>query len=225
MLFPGRLLVHPDGGCAWPGEGLHFWGICPCTWSQAPLQRPSSILDLQIQPTAQPRAEHLGLPGVSGSHSTARSHPPGLLRRKASGFSRAAGPAENTPHTGEPGKATARQFSTSSAQKHFQIASPSTLLLIYSLIATYIDTYKWAHTGSLSAFRHWCKFWDVAGKCCGLQEPWGSESRTRCHSCHDCVLTRVCCAQRGGARDLHRIWTTSSSPELPVCLTRHLLTP
>lgn len=66
--FPRRLLMLPEWGCALPGEGLCCWGR-PCT----PLQTPSSILDLQTELTAQPRAEQLGLPRVSDSHPTACS--------------------------------------------------------------------------------------------------------------------------------------------------------
>lgn len=66
--FPRRLLMLPEWGCALPGEGLCCWGG-PCT----PLQTLSSILDLQTEPTAQPRAEQLDLPRVSDSHPTACS--------------------------------------------------------------------------------------------------------------------------------------------------------
>lgn len=67
MPFPRWLLVLPEGGCALPGEGLHFWGLCPCT----PLETHISILHLQIQP----RAEQMLLPRVSDSHHAACSHP------------------------------------------------------------------------------------------------------------------------------------------------------
>lgn len=64
--FPRRLLMLPEWGCALPGEGL-------CCWGGSPLQTPSSILDLQTELTAQPRAEQQGLPRVSDSHPTACS--------------------------------------------------------------------------------------------------------------------------------------------------------
>lgn len=97
------------------GRGCIFGGVCPCT-----LETPSSILNMQTEPTAQPTACSQTCDGYSTNPADFPEHQ-GLLKTSAP---RRVGQSHS-------------QAAPSSAQRHFQRPCPATLLPSHSLIGNY----------------------------------------------------------------------------------------
>lgn len=117
------------GGLCFARGGAAFLrgGVCPCT----PFETPSSILDLQIEPTAHPRAEQLGLPGVSESHPTACSQPQDSCSTNPADFPEHQGLLETSAPRGV-GQSHSQSI-PSTALRNFRRSCPATLLSHSSL--------------------------------------------------------------------------------------------